>query len=158
LGNVTSNVATVTVAAVVVAPSITNQPVNLSITAGQTIQLRVTATGTSPTYQWRKNNVNIPGATLSTYTKFDATTADSGTYTVVVSNSAGNVTSNAATVEVTALVTPTTTPPTVKPPTPPTAKPPTNGGGGGGGGAINPFLILGLLGVWIAKCISKRNK
>src|SRR5207245_1542344 len=54
-------------------------------------------------YQWNKNGTAISGATSSTYTTPATTNSDSGAqFTVVVSNTAGNVTSNAATLTVNA--------------------------------------------------------
>ncbi len=101
-GSVTSNAATLTVNAAPVAPSITTQPSSVTITAGQTATFSVTATGTAPlSYQWSQNGTAISGATSSSYTTPAETTSASGTqFTVVVSNSAGNVTSNAATLTV----------------------------------------------------------
>ena len=60
------------------------------------------ATGTAPlSYQWNKNGTVISGATSTSYTTPAETTADNGAqFTVVVSNSVGNVTSNAATLTV----------------------------------------------------------
>ena len=59
-GNVTSNAATLTVNAAAVAPTITTQPVNQTVTAGQTATFTVVAGGTAPlSYQWQKNGVNI---------------------------------------------------------------------------------------------------
>jgi hypothetical protein len=100
-GSVTSNAATLTVSA---APSITAQPANRTVVAGQTATFSVTAGGTAPlSYQWRKNGANIGGATASSYTTPATTTADNGAqFTVVVSNSVGNVTSNAASLTVNA--------------------------------------------------------
>jgi len=102
VGSVTSNAATLTVNPAPVAPSITTQPSSATITAGQTATFSVTATGTAPlSYQWQKNAVAISGATASSYTTPTETTADSGAqFTVVVSNSVGSVTSNAATLTV----------------------------------------------------------
>ena len=103
-GYVTSSAATLTVNAAAVAPSITSQPVSQTVTAGQTATFSVAASGTAPlTYQWKKNNVNISGATSSSYTTPATTTSDSGAqFTVTVSNSAGNVTSSPATLTVNA--------------------------------------------------------
>jgi hypothetical protein len=54
-------------------------------------------------YQWRKNGANISGATAASYTTPATATADSGAqFSVVVSNSLGNVTSSAATLTVSA--------------------------------------------------------
>ena len=101
-GNVTSNAAALTVTASTVAPSITTQPVSQTVTAGQTATFSVAASGTAPlSYQWRKNGTAISGATSSAYTTPVTTSADTGSqFTVVVSNSAGNATSNAATLTV----------------------------------------------------------
>jgi len=74
------------------------------VTAGQTATFSVVAAGTPPlSYQWQKNGGGISGATSSTYTTPVTTTADSGEmFSVVVSNTAGSVTSNAATLTVNA--------------------------------------------------------
>ena len=96
-GSVTSNPATVTVNAL---PVITQQPTNQEITEGETLTLSVDATGAT-SYQWKKDDVNIPSATAATYTKESATSADdAGSYTCVVTGAGGSVTSNAATVTV----------------------------------------------------------
>lgn len=94
-----------------VAPTITTQPANQTVTTGQTATFTVVASGASPlTYQWKKNGSNITGATSASYTTRATTTADSGsTFQVVVSNSAGSATSNAATLS----VNPDSTAPTV---------------------------------------------
>jgi hypothetical protein len=99
---VTSSVATLTVTAATVAPSITTQPTNQTTLVGQTATFSATATGTAPlNYQWQKNGTAISGATSSTYTTPAATISDSGAqFAVVVHNSAGNVISNAATLTV----------------------------------------------------------
>ena len=85
-----------------IAPSITTQPANQSVTIGQTAMFTVAASGTAPlTYQWQKNNTNISGATSSTYTTPATTQSDNtATFRVIVSNSAGNATSNNATLTV----------------------------------------------------------
>jgi PKD repeat protein len=65
------------------------------------VEFTVTATGTAPLeYQWRKDNADLAGATNSTYVIASATTADAGTYTVVVRNAAGSRTSEPATLTV----------------------------------------------------------
>jgi hypothetical protein len=87
-----------------VAPTITTQPVNQTVTAGQTATFSVAAGGTAPlSYQWQKSGVNIAGATAASYATPVTTTADSGsTFDVVVSNTAGTVTSATATLTVNA--------------------------------------------------------
>ncbi len=83
------------------APVITNQPQSTTVFEGNVASFSVTATGTPPlSYQWRKNAVNISGATSSTYVIPSATESDEGNYSVVVSNTAGSVTSNNATLTV----------------------------------------------------------
>jgi hypothetical protein len=100
-GNVTSNAATLTVNG---PPTITMQPTGKTVSAGQTATFSVTATGTDTlAYQWKKGGTAISGATLSSYTTPATTTADSGAqFTVTVTNSVGNITSNAATLTITA--------------------------------------------------------
>jgi uncharacterized protein YjdB len=84
------------------APSITAQPVNATVTAGQPATFSVGAAGSSPlTYQWRKNGANISGATGTSYTTPATTSADSGAkFDVVVSNAKGSMASNAASLTV----------------------------------------------------------
>ena len=97
-GNATSSAATLTVNSAAVAPAITTQPTNQNVTAGQTASFSVTAAGTAPlSYQWQKNGTPISDATSSSYTTPAITASDNNSqFTVVVSNSAGSVTSNAA--------------------------------------------------------------
>lgn len=78
------------------APQITSAPQSTSVTPGQSITLRVEASGSNLAYQWRRNGVALDGATGSSL-QVVATGADSGAqYTVVVSNSAGQMESAAA--------------------------------------------------------------
>jgi hypothetical protein len=51
-------------------------------------------------YQWRKNGVDIAGATAADYTIPSATLGDAGSYRVVITNSAGHATSDTANVTV----------------------------------------------------------
>ncbi|MBS0579286.1 MAG: hypothetical protein JSR36_08500 [Proteobacteria bacterium] len=107
-GSVTSGNATLTVTPpTVVAPTITTQPANRSVTSGSTTTFTVVASGTAPlSYQWRKNGTAIGGATSASYTTPAETTADNGAaFSVVVSNSAGSVTSTDAILTVTNPVT-----------------------------------------------------
>jgi hypothetical protein len=73
-----------------VAPTITTQPANESVTAGQTATFKVTATGTAPlSYLWRRNGSAIVGATGPAYTTPATATADDGSsFSVEVSNAA----------------------------------------------------------------------
>ena len=83
-----------TVALVVpTAPAITTQPVSQAVNVWQSASFTVTATGYPLNYQWRKDGVDIAGATSATYSLPFAQTNQAGSYTVVVSNSVGSVTS-----------------------------------------------------------------
>jgi hypothetical protein len=81
-----------------VAPTITTAPAAVVVTEGQSASFTVVAAGTAPlAYAWRRNGSSIAGATAATYTLAAATLADNAaTFSVVVSNSAGSVTSAAA--------------------------------------------------------------
>lgn len=85
------------------APSITTQPTDQTVSVGTAATFSVTATGTAPlTYQWKKNGVDISGATSSSYTTDATSMSDSGTsYSVTVSNTAGSASSNSAQLVVT---------------------------------------------------------
>lgn len=80
------------------APEITVHPVTQVVcpNVSNSVTFSVTATGGSLSYQWKKNNIDIPGATNPTYTISNVTSASAGSYTVVVSNPVGSVVSNTA--------------------------------------------------------------
>ena len=90
-----------------VAPAISANPGNQSVSAGQTVNLTAIATGTpAPTVQWQSSTnggssfTNISGATSTTYS-FTATATQSGDeYRAVFTNSVGTATSSAATLVV----------------------------------------------------------
>lgn len=100
-GNTTSLAATLTVNT---APTITVQPQSQTVATGATVSFTVVANGSpAPGYQWKKNGANIAGAQSSTLTLTNVTSAgDAATYSVVVSNVAGTVTSSNATLTVNA--------------------------------------------------------
>jgi hypothetical protein len=101
IGSATSNTATLTVNTSATTPAITTQPSNATLTVGNAATFTVVATGTAPlSYQWSKNSVAITGATSATYAIASAQSGDGGSYTVAVTNLAGSVTSNAATLTV----------------------------------------------------------
>jgi Immunoglobulin I-set domain len=103
-GNVTSNSATLTVNSAPTAPTISTQPGNQIVTAGQAATFSVVAAGSSPlSYQWQLNGTNISGATRTSYTTPVTTTANSGEqFRVIITNALGNITSTAATLTVNA--------------------------------------------------------
>jgi hypothetical protein len=80
------------------AVTITRQPVSQAANVGDSITFTVAATGSAPlSYQWKKDTVAIDGATNASLIIASVQSANVGSYTVVVSNGAGPVTSAAAT-------------------------------------------------------------
>jgi sugar lactone lactonase YvrE len=109
---------------IVSAPRIQTQPQSQTVSMGTNVMFSVTATGVpAPTYQWIKN-APISGATGSTYALNSVQAVDNGTYTVTVTNIAGSVISDPATLTVTGGTTSSSA----------------SGGGGGGGGGGAPSL------------------
>ena len=108
LGTATSSNATLTVSSVVTAPAITTQPASQLVFQGQNALLSVVASGTGPlSYQWRRNgtwltnSTHLVGTQSNLFTIVSALTNDSGRYSVVITNSAGSITSQLATLTVT---------------------------------------------------------
>ena len=94
VGSVVSNSVNLTVGVI---PSITTQPVSQSVRIGSSVTFSVVAAGSTPlSYQWKKNGIDIVGATNSSYTIASVGTSDLATYSCFVSNVYGNVTSNNA--------------------------------------------------------------
>lgn len=101
-GSVTSSGATLAITTAAIAPTVTSQPATATAVAGGSVSFAVTATGTAPlTYQWRKSTTSIFGATNATFTINPVQAGDAGSYSCVVTNSAGSATSTAATLTVT---------------------------------------------------------
>lgn len=86
------------------APVITSQPGPVSILAGAPFSLKVEAVGvpSALTYQWSKDGDALNGATAATYTVARATSDDSGSYSVTVTNAADSTESRKARVTVAA--------------------------------------------------------
>lgn len=99
-GSDTSNAALLTV--IPVPPAVTSQPENDSVFIGESATFSVTASGSEPlSYQWEKNGVEIPGATSLSLTIDSASQSDNGSlYRCIVTNAAGSVLSNEATLTV----------------------------------------------------------
>ena len=104
---------TISAAGIVTAPSITAQPGNATVKAGETATFTIAASGTGLTYQWKidRNDgngwVNIDGATAASYTTSTVDISCNGfKYQCVVSNSVGTDTSNTAVLTVTENTTP----------------------------------------------------
>lgn len=82
-------------------PVITQQPANVVAVEQSTAKFTVAATGAGPlTYQWRRNGSDIDGATAAELLIPGVTTADQGTYDVIVSNAGGSTPSGTATLSV----------------------------------------------------------
>lgn len=80
---------------------IIRHPVDQLVSEGQTATFGLLKAGPASGYQWQKNNVDIPGATDSTYTTPPVVVNDDGTtYRCVVSDAEGHVSSEAATLSV----------------------------------------------------------
>ncbi len=113
------------------APGIQTQPQSQTVTSGSNVQLSVTASGRPAlAYQWYFNGTAISGATSNTYSLSSVQAGNAGAYTVAITNAMGTVTSDQATLTVTAV-----------------APPPSggSGGGGGGGGATGAWFLGALL-------------
>ena len=83
------------------AAAITAQPASAMVAVGQAVTFTVTATGSAPSYQWQRDGKDIAGATAASYTLNNVQPGDDGaSFTVVVRNSAGSVTSSAAVLKV----------------------------------------------------------
>src|SRR2546429_6516547 len=87
----------------VIPPGITAQPANQSVPMGLSATFAVTATGSSPQFQWTKDGAMIAGATRGTYRTPATAVAESGAaFAVTGSYTAGSVTMTAAMLGVTA--------------------------------------------------------
>ena len=68
-------------------------PASQTKNLGESVNFTVTAFGPYLKYQWRKDGVNIPGATSATYSLAQTQTNHAGNFDVVISNNWGSVTS-----------------------------------------------------------------
>ena len=94
---ITSNAATL---GVNTPASVTSQPAPVTICPGSPATFTVAATGTSLSYQWRKNGNSIGGATGNSYSIASVVAGDAGNYDCVVTGSCNTVTSNQASLTV----------------------------------------------------------
>jgi uncharacterized delta-60 repeat protein len=91
-GCITSAVAILTV----IDPVITGQPASQTRIPGQMATFEVTAAGTGLNFQWRKDGTPLAGCTGPALTLANLEYSDTGSYSVVVSNQYGSLTSAAA--------------------------------------------------------------
>ena len=84
-------------------PTFTLMPTDQTVAVGQTATFSVSTEGAGPiTYQWRRNNVNIPGATSSTYTTPPVQASEHGDiFQCVATNPFGSTPSDTASLFVT---------------------------------------------------------
>ena len=91
----------VTASALAGTVAIQTQPKSQYVNVGTRVSLSVEATGTpTPTYQWRKNNLNVGGATNATLTFSSIQLSDEANYTVVVTSNNVSITSTPGVIEV----------------------------------------------------------
>jgi uncharacterized delta-60 repeat protein len=85
------------VLAVNVPPTVSVQPISQTVAAGGNVAFTVTAIGNAPlSFQWQRNGVNIPAATVPILNLLNLVATNSGNYRVVVSNPYGNAVSQDA--------------------------------------------------------------
>ncbi len=78
-------------------PEFTTQPQSQMVTAGSTVNLTTSGTGTGPLFlQWYRDGTNIAGATNGTLSLSNVQTNQAGRYWVAVTNLAGSATSQEA--------------------------------------------------------------
>jgi hypothetical protein len=91
------------------APVITTEPVSQIKCPGSSATFTVVASGSELTYQWKKDGMDIPGATSASYTIANVQASDAAAYSVVVTNGAGSVFSANAYLNTTVTVQPVDT-------------------------------------------------
>lgn len=85
------------IAAVAPALAMLEQPQSQTINAGENVVLTANAIGNpAPSYQWRLEGTNLPGATASSLTLTNVLFSQQGNYSVVVSNNLGAIYSSNA--------------------------------------------------------------
>jgi hypothetical protein len=93
ISNAAATVTSTYASLLVIDPIITNEPVSLTNNATTSATFTVGAYGTALQYQWQKNGAVIPGATSASYTIASVADGNVASYSVIVSNSFGCVTS-----------------------------------------------------------------
>lgn len=81
--------------------AITTQPSAVTVEEGKSFRLNVVATGSTLSYQWKRNGQDIAGATSAEFAVSSSTKADEGSYVCVVTGGCGVVTTNPVAVTVT---------------------------------------------------------
>jgi hypothetical protein len=81
-------------------PNIATQPVSLAINQGRHATFSVASPDGNLSYQWQKDGIDVVGANSASLIVSNTQSSNAGGYTVVITNSMGSVTSNAATLTV----------------------------------------------------------
>ncbi|HTD65192.1 MAG TPA: Ig-like domain-containing protein, partial [Candidatus Limnocylindria bacterium] len=85
-----------------ITPYLITQPTNQTVAEGTNVTFSASAGGSAPLfYRWRFNGTNVNGATNATFIVSNVQPAHSGNYVLVVSNTAGSITSSVAALTVT---------------------------------------------------------
>lgn len=96
-GVITGSVASLSLTGLPVGPTIITPPQSQVVNIGANASFQVHATSSLPLfYQWRFNGTAISGATHPTFTRTNAQLSHAGSYTVQITNSLGNIVSDAA--------------------------------------------------------------
>jgi sugar lactone lactonase YvrE len=121
------------------APVILAQPQSQAVAAGANAQFAVTVAGSpEPTLQWYRNGSAISSANASTLTLAGILSSDAGDYTVTASNDLGTVTSNKATLTVSAAGSGTSS--------------------SGGGGTMEAWLVVALALLALGRLVAYRRR
>lgn len=95
IGSATSTPSVLSIVTAV--PTVTANPISQTMTLGSTFVFSVgVASNAGLNYQWKLNGVSIPGATKNSYLAQLDSSAKAGSYTCVITNAGGSVTSSAA--------------------------------------------------------------
>ena len=86
--------------AVLTPPALVAQPTNITVLPGTTLILAVAASGDALGYQWQLNATDISGATSNTLELSNLQLADTGRYSVLVTNAVGSLSTDPAFVTV----------------------------------------------------------
>ncbi|XOV91290.1 MAG: right-handed parallel beta-helix repeat-containing protein [Bacteroidota bacterium] len=81
-------------------PAITTQPTDIFTSIGEDVVFSVVATGSSLSYQWQKDGVDMAFQTLPDLSLESVILADEGDYTCVITNSCGQLISETATLTI----------------------------------------------------------
>jgi hypothetical protein len=85
----------------IAAPFVTGNPGNQTVAAGSTAALSGAASGSLPiSYQWKKDGLNVPGATAATLSLTNVYFTDAGSYMLWATNAVGHTNTAAATLTV----------------------------------------------------------